>query len=84
MKNLPNPTVPLVTAEGRPTHSLVDIMPSLSAADVVVDRQGAPTRLFTARLEAVTRGAAPNVSARLTNPDGTPTRVLTALLMGLR
>lgn len=84
MKALANPSVPLVEQDGRPTSSLLDALPNLSAVDVVVDANGLPTSLFLARLKAVARAPLPGASAALTNPDGTPTRVFTALLMGMR
>ena len=83
MKALPNPSVSLVDADGRPTSSLLEIVPKLSAIDVVVDAQGLATPLFRARLERVARTPLPSMAAQLTDRDGRPTRVLTALLGAL-
>lgn len=84
MSNLPNPSVSLVNADGRPTSSLLEIVPNLSAIDVVVDRQGLATPLFRARLERVARTPLPSMSAQLTDLQGRPTRVFTALLAGMQ
>ncbi len=82
MKTLPNPSVPLVGQDGRPSSSLLEMIPALSAVDVVADRQGLPTPLFLARLRGVDVPL-PSARAQIVNRDGTPTRVLTALLTGL-
>lgn len=82
MNNIPNPSVALVGQDGRPSSSLLGIMPSLSAIDVVVDRQGLPTPLFMKRLSDVSREAI-SARAQIVNRDGTPTRVFTTLLSRL-
>lgn len=83
MKNLPSPNAPLVGTDGRPTSALLEILPNLSAQDVVIGQGGVPTPLFRTRLQAVARTPLPSASAALVNRDGTPTRTMTALLMGL-
>lgn len=83
MRAIPNPTVPLVGQDGRPSSSLLEMIPALSAIDVVVDRQGLPTPLLLTRLRAIATKPLPNARAQIVNRDGTPTRVLTALLMEL-
>lgn len=79
MKPLPNPSVPLVATDGRPTSVLMKIVPTLMAVDVVVDRQGQPTPLFISRLQGMTK-TPPSPRAQLVNGDGTPTRFFTAIL----
>lgn len=83
MKPLPNPTVQLVGADGRPSSSLLELMPGLSLLDVVADRRGLPTPLFLSKLRGISNGPVGNARAQLFNRDGTPTRLMTALLMGL-
>lgn len=83
MKAMPNPSVPLVGQDGRPTSPLLEMIPQLSAVDVVVDRQGLPTPLFLTRLRGVATTPLPNSRAQIVNRDGTPTRVLTSMLMEL-
>lgn len=83
MKDLPNPTIALVDRDGRATSQLQGLMPEISALDVVVDGQGRPTTLFLARLQATAATPLPNASVPLMNRDGTPTRVMTAILMGM-
>lgn len=83
MKNIPNPSVPLVGQDGRPSSSLLEMIPALSAIDVVADRQGLPTPLFLTRLRGVVDQPLPNARAQIVNSDGTPTRVMTALLKEL-
>jgi hypothetical protein len=58
---------------------LLGLFPDLNSDDVAVDRAGSPSTAFRAQLEAV--GYVP--ATPLVNPDGTPTRVLTAILMRL-
>jgi hypothetical protein len=83
VKNLPNPSVSLVGQDGRPTSPLLDMLPQLSAVDVVVDRQGLPTPLFLTRLRGAVEQPLPNARAQIVHGDGTPTRVFTALLAAL-
>lgn len=83
MKNLPNPSVQLVGEDGRPTSTLLEMVPALSTIDVVADRQGLPTSLFLTRMGAIATQPLPNSRAQIVNRDGTPTRVFTMLLMGL-
>lgn len=83
MKAMPNPSVALVGGDGRPSSSLLEMIPQLSAIDVVADRQGLPTPLFLTRLQTIATKPLPNARAQIVNRDGTPTRVFTAMLMGL-
>lgn len=83
MKALPNPTVPVVGPDGRPTVPFQGLIPGVSAQDVLVDDQGLATALFRAKLTAAAVKPLPNASVAMTNPDGTPTRALTTILMGL-
>ena len=83
MKLMPNPSVQLVGDDGRPSSSLLEMIPQLSAIDVVADKQGLPTPLFLTKLQAVATKPLPNSRAQIVNRDGTPTRVFTAMLMGL-
>ena len=80
---LPNVSVPLVDENGIPTRALVGALPGLSATDAVVDENGMATPLFRRALQGMTRRPLPNPSVQLTNDDGTPTRAMTALLMGV-
>lgn len=79
----PNPTVALVTAGGLPTRALLGAVRGLSAGDAVVDQAGRATPLFRRALQDIATKPLPNDGVQLTNLDGTPTRALTALLMGL-
>ena len=79
MNNLPNPSVPLVGQDGRPSSSLLEMIPTLSAIEVVADRNGLPTPLFMKRLSDVSRGTI-SARAQIVNRDGTPTRVFTTML----
>lgn len=81
---LPNVSVPLVDAEGTPTPALLGAIPGLPAGDPVVDANGRATVLFRRTLQGIATRPLPNVAAQLTNEDGTPTRVFTALLVALR
>lgn len=83
MKAMPNPSVPLVGQDGRPSSSLLEMIPALSAVDVVADRQGLPTSLFLARLRGAVEQPLPNARAQIVNANGTPTRVFTSLLAAL-
>lgn len=80
---LPNPSVPLVNPEGLPTLALLGAVRGLPAGDPVVDERGMPTPLFRRTLQGIATTPLPNQGVQLTNRDGTPTRAMTALLMGL-
>lgn len=80
---IPNPTVALVTARGLPTPALLGVVRGLSAGDAVVDDAGRATPLFRRTLQGIATKPLPNDGVQLTNMDGTPTRAMTALLMGL-
>lgn len=81
---LPNVSVPLVDAEGIPTRALVGALPGISSTDAVVDANGRATVLFRRALQGRATKPLPNAEVQLTNDDGTPTRAMTALLMGLK
>ena len=82
MSNLPNPSVALVGPDGRPSTPLLGLMPTLSAIDVVADRQGLPTPLFLKRVSEASRETL-SARAQIVNRDGTPTRLFTNLLARL-
>ncbi len=75
--------VPLVDAERSATPALLGIMPGLDAGDELVDESGMATPLFRRKLQGLTTKPLPNTGAQLTNEDGTPTRLFTALLMAM-
>lgn len=79
---MPNPSVPLVDDDGKPTSALLGVLPDLRADAAVVDESGTPTRYFSAYL-AGRANLVPNAAVQLTEKDGTPTRPMTYLLMGL-
>jgi hypothetical protein len=81
---IPNPSVRLVDASGLPTPALLGTIRGLSAGDAVVDDSGRATPLFRRTLQGVATKPLPNDGVQLTNIDGTPTRAMTALLMGLQ
>lgn len=82
MKAIPNPRVPLVGQDGRPTSEFVGVVPGVSAIDVIADANGGATPLFVKRLQSAAIAPLP-MRAQLFNRDGTPTRVMTSLLAGL-
>lgn len=81
---MPNPSVALVDAAGRPTPALLGVLPGLLATDPVVGAGGKATPRFRRELQARGARIIPNGEAQLVNDDGTPTRLMTALLMVLR
>lgn len=83
MTALPNVNVPLVGRDLCPTRALLGLFPEMSSDAPAVDQNGAATPVFRAQLRDVIGGALPNAFAALVNPDGTPTRVMTHLLMRL-
>ncbi len=83
MTNLPNVNVPLVGKDLCPTRALLGLFPELSADAPAVDQNGAATATLRAQLQTAIGGALPNAFAALVNADGTPTRVMTALLQRL-
>lgn len=83
MTTLPNANAQLVGPDGRPTSVLQELIPILSAQDVVMNNLGQATPLLRVRLQAMVADPLPNVSVSLFNPDGTPTRVMTHILAGL-
>ena len=84
MKLLPNPSVPLFDADGTAADILVKIAGTPGNNPVLLDENGCATRIYRQYLAGIVSTPLPNASVPLANDDGTPTRIFTRLLMGLR
>lgn len=77
-----NISAPLVDADGNATQALQGVLRDVPNAPIV-DANGLPTVVFRQYLAPKVKQL-PNASVPLTNPDGTPTRAMTRLLMSLK